>query len=485
MTEAKAPGIIRRIADGLANVMTGQGTSVDKSTHRHWSERMMDEHSVDVAYRGSWLMRRVVDIPAADAVRAGRDWQASTDQIELIEAEEKRLRVRAVLREGLIYGRLGGGLIVMGVNAGTPEDPLPETLPKQSLRYMKAYSRYRVELGPLISDPLDDDFGEPEWFKVAVDQKRPDIKVQVHRSRCLVFKGSFAGHIRNDGFGYAAHPFWGESIVSIVDDAVADSISVNREIAGLIEEAKIDVFGIPELLNMMGDPVREAQVARRLQLAQAGKSNHRAIVKDSLETFEQRQLNTAGFADLIARFLSIVSAASGIPATRLLGKSPDGQNATGESDQQNYDQMVNDIQEDDLRPAFDILDKALLPSALGSTPPDIYWMFAPTHVLTEQQAAEVESKEATSIVALVGLGIIPDEAMAQTVANRLVESGRWPGLEAALAKIGKEWWKLAPEPKIDPITGEPVIEPTPPAPGAPPVAPDKPPSAPPGNSGAS
>ena len=76
----------------------------------------------------------------------------------------------------------------------------------------------------------------------------------------------------------------------------------------------------------------------------------------------------------------MAAGASDIPATRLLGKSPDGMNATGAGDQTNYDQMIKDIQESDLRPALGMLDHALIPSALGTTPPEVYYEFAPLSV---------------------------------------------------------------------------------------------------------
>jgi len=120
-------------------------------------------------------------------------------------------------------------------------------------------------------------------------------------------------------------------------------------------------------------------------------------------------------------------------------------NATGEGDQSNYDQMVRDIQESDLRPALGTLDAALIPSALGSVPPEVYYEFAPLSVPNETQRAAIEKQEADTVTAIINAGLIPDEAMAQTVANRMIESGRWPGLEAALANIGEKWWEVMAE----------------------------------------
>jgi len=436
-------GVVAKLFDGLSNVMTGSGTSVDGSMYRRWQERQYGAYDVDVAYRSSWLMRKIIDVPAQDATREWRDWQAKADQIELLEAEEQRLRVRATIREGLIYGRLGGGIVIMGVNVGQPNLPLPDNLPKGCLRYLRAYSRQRVRLGPLISDPMDDAFGEPESFVLKTDKGQKEIPI--HRSRVLVFKGPFAGNITTTTSHGGSDPYWGGSVVAAVNDAVMNATSAQDEIAGLIEEAKIDVFGIPDLLTLVGDPESEKRVLRRLELANSGKSNHRAVIKDALETWEQRQITWTGMPEVINVFLAMAAGASDIPATRLLGKAPDGMNATGEGDQSNYDQMVRDIQESDLRPALGTLDAALIPSALGSVPPEVYYEFAPLSVPNETQRAAIEKQEADTVTAIINAGLIPDEAMAQTVANRMIESGRWPGLEAALANIGEKWWEVMAE----------------------------------------
>jgi hypothetical protein len=47
-----------------------------------------------------------------------------------------------------------------------------------------------------------------------------------------------------------------------------------------------------------------------------------------------------------------------IPVTRLLGTSAKGLNATGEGDNDNYDEMVSARQETDLRPNLERLDAA-------------------------------------------------------------------------------------------------------------------------------
>ena len=54
----------------------------------------------------------------------------------------------------------------------------------------------------------------------------------------------------------------------------------------------------------------------------------------------KKAINLNGVKDLIWEYLKVVAASVGIPATRFLSTSPDGMNATGESDLNNYIDLI-------------------------------------------------------------------------------------------------------------------------------------------------
>jgi hypothetical protein len=84
-----------------------------------------------------------------------------------------------------------------------------------------------------------------------------------------------------------------------------------------------------------------------------------------------------------------------------------------------------------LAPALDQVDELLIRSAVGSKPSDVYSLFAPLSALDEKEAAEVESKNATTIKTYADTGIMPDTALAKIAKNKIIEGGNWPGSEAA------------------------------------------------------
>ncbi|WP_439538694.1 anti-CBASS protein Acb1 family protein [Sphingomonas sp.] len=410
------------MADGLANVLTGRGTSVDRGAHNFWHHRTLTPVEIEQGYRTSWLIRKIVDVPAEDMTRAGRDWDADDADIAKIESEEKRLKLWAAIRTALIYARLGGGALFINYADRRPDLPLPPNVRPGGVESIVPLYRTQISLGQPIDDLLDPAYGEPSEFRV-----NTPARPLVHSSRLIVFKGKTVPAIYN-----ASHEdrFWGDSVVQSVNEAVQNATTATAGFASLIDEAKLDVYRMYQLAEQLLAGNDEA-VMQRVTLTNAGKSTHRAIVLDKEDEWDHRQVTWAGIPDVIKTFMAVVAGAADIPATRLLGKSPDGMNATGEGDEAAYFQSIGSKQEMDLRPALDKLDAVVLPSA-GVATPDLSWSFSPLKVLSEVQQSEIEKREAETVQIYANAGLIPESALAKSVQNRLIESQRFPGLKQAI-----------------------------------------------------
>src|SRR5690349_18288364 len=131
-------GALAFLTDRLANVMSGRGTSVDRRTGNQWLFTPVTPQQAEAAYRTSWLVRKIVDIPALDMTREWRDWQAEGSAIEAIEREEKRLELKAKCKRALTLARLyGGGAILLGTNDSNPMEPLnADRVQKGGLTYL-------------------------------------------------------------------------------------------------------------------------------------------------------------------------------------------------------------------------------------------------------------------------------------------------------------------------------------------------------------
>ncbi|GLT02957.1 hypothetical protein GCM10007897_43880 [Sphingobium jiangsuense] len=383
----------------------------------------MRPEQIEAAYRSSWLIRKIVDVPAEDMTRAGRDWTATKEEITKIEAEEKRLKFWHAVRTALTFGRLGGGALFINLADFAPDRPLPNKIVPGMIESLVPLYRTQIALGQMDDDLLSPTFGEPTVFRV-----NTHAQPIIHPSRLVIFKGQMVPGLYSTSW---EDRFWGgDSVVQVVDEAVKDATTATGGFAALIDEAKVDVLTMPGMYEMLARPGGQEQFMAALQAAATGKSIHRMLALGEGETWETRQINWAGMPEVIKTYLSIVAGAADIPATRLLGKSPDGQNSTGESDLANYFQGISAKQEADLRPALEKLDAVMLQSA--GVPADLVWSFSPAQAMDEARQADIEAKEATTVATLANTGLIQETALAKAVQNRLIESQRWPGLEDAL-----------------------------------------------------
>ena len=64
----------RAVGDSLTNLVSRMGTDRDKASHSVYSGPILDDAQIAAAYRGAWLPRKIVDIPALDSCRKWRNW---------------------------------------------------------------------------------------------------------------------------------------------------------------------------------------------------------------------------------------------------------------------------------------------------------------------------------------------------------------------------------------------------------------------------
>jgi hypothetical protein len=137
--------VARRFGDSLTNLVSRMGTDRDKAAHTSYGYVVQSDEQILAAYRGAWLPRKIVDIPALDSCRKWRNWQGDQSQIELIEAEENRLNLRGKVLEARIKARLlGGSGILIGTGEANLAEPLQiDRIGRGGVRYLTVFSRKR------------------------------------------------------------------------------------------------------------------------------------------------------------------------------------------------------------------------------------------------------------------------------------------------------------------------------------------------------
>ena len=424
---------IVQIRDRLTNLVAQLGTQRDKAAHSVYSLPFIDDEQLSNAYRGAWMPRKIVDIPALDACRKWRAWQADNDQIEAIEAEENRLNLRrnliALLKRARLYG---GAALYIGTRDLDPSQPLNvQRIGKGGLQHLTLMTRRQLHPGDRDDDPMSPNFGKPQWYEV---RGAKSATVRIDPSRLVIMTGGELpdADMERGTFG------WGDSVLMPVFDAVRNADSTMGNIASLIFEAKIDVFRIPNFMDCVGDAGYRSKLLERFSLAATAKGINGALLLDKEEEYDSKSPSFATLPELIDRFLQAVSGASDIPATRLLGQSPAGLSSTGESDTRNYYDRIQSMQELEVQPAMAILDECLIRSALGTRPPEVHYIWRPLWQSTAKEQADIGKTTADTIKTLSDTRLFPDEALSKAATNMLVENSVMPGLEAAIAEFDEE-----------------------------------------------
>lgn len=123
-----------------------------------------------------------------------------------------------------------------------------------------------------------------------------------------------------------------------------------------------------------------------------------------------------------------ISGAAEIPVTKLFGRSPSGLNATGESDLQNYYDMIAEKQEAVLRP---ILNKVLPPfiiSTIGSLPEDFDFDFDPVAEPSDKERADLAKCGTDNVVAAYNAGLISQRTALQELKQQSERTGVWTNI---------------------------------------------------------
>lgn len=423
-----------KIVDSLKNFIANLGTDRDKASGARYYDKCVDDDELMNAYRFNWLPRKIVDIPALDAVRKWRNWQADKDQISLIEAEEKRLGLKGKVREAMQKARLYGGAGIY-ISVSGDRDPLlplsPDAVKKGGIDFLTVIPRRVLTAVDIETDPASKQYGKPRLYRISSKLGQVDIDP----SRIVAFIGNpHPDAEQQTGPNYG----WGDSVLAAALDACTNADATLANIVSLIYEAKVDVLGIPNLGEIMADSESRAALVERVRLAALLKGNNGMLIRDAEETHDTKSFAFSNLDNIGNLMLQVASGAADIPTTRLLGMSPGGLNSSGEADLRNYYDRVQSTQELDVTPAMAILDECLIRSALGSRPPEVHYVWASLWQTTDKERADIGKVVADTIKVLADTRLFSEDALSAAAENTITEWGVMPGLEAAIEEFGNE-----------------------------------------------
>lgn len=432
---APAPQLRRaRALDAFTNVLArlGAGTpNLLEGTEYSLQRLSRDFNQLNALYRESWIISRIIDVIPSDMLK---NWITITSGIDpdvekKLSISLRRTQLIDKLKRGMQWGRLyGGALGVMlvkhqGYNLSQPLR-LDWIMPGDFAGLL-IFDRWNGvnPSNELIEDISDPDYGYPKYYTVTDPAGGGSVKI--HHSRVIRFTGNTLPFWEE-----IAEMQWGASVVESVFDELKKRDNVSWNIAQLTFMANIRVLKMQDLGQLLAatDSESQAELLRTLEAQNMLLNNMGMQVMDAADGLETHQYTFGGLADCYQQFIMDISGAAEIPVTKLFGRSPSGLNATGESDLQNYYDMIAEKQEAVLRP---ILNKVLPPfiiSTIGSLPKDFDFDFDPVAEPSDKERADLAKCGTDNVVAAYNAGLISQRTALKELKQQSERTGVWTNI---------------------------------------------------------
>ena len=355
-------------------------------------------------YTGNGIFQTAIQLPIQDAIGKGIIIESS--ELDNTDIEE----IYALWEEKDIWGRVldymtwvrlfGGGGLLINTNQD-PEKPL--NINKLHNKPFDLYDldRWQLDTGIQLFDELETSRFYSEQDKILLYGE------QIHKSRFMLSRGKRAPHyIRQQLRGWGMSE--GERMIRALN-ATAKAQDASFE---LIDEAKIDVYKIDGLANKLLTAGGTNKITQRIQAANMIKNYVNALVLDSKEEFEQKMVNFAGLAEVMNQNRIETASAVRMPMTKLYGLSSNGFN-TGESDLENYNQMVEFSVRTPLRPTLRQLIEISCAHLFGYVP-SFNFTYPPLREQTPEVEQNVKTQETNRILSFYDRGLMDSKEVMES-----------------------------------------------------------------------
>ena len=413
------------LKDSLENLVAELGTNQDKRSHSTFvnSKRLSadgNQVELNALYRTDWLAGKVVDIIPDDMTR---EWRYFSGDIEpetvgaLVE-EEERLGLSDAFNQAHKWARLyGTAFIVMNIDDGQPVDqPLKiNNIKKGGLKHIKVVDRHRIDRADLqpIENPLDPNYGMPSHYRFV------NTNVKIHHSRVIRFdavKLPFDEFKRNN--------YMSDSVLDRLYEALTNFNTIAAGSASMVYESNVDVMQVKNLMGYLQTAEGTALIQKRFTLASMLKSFNNMLVLDIDEKYDKKSNSFASLPDLLNAHALFLAGASDVPATRLLGSSASGLNATGEGDMKNYYDTIRSKQSKDYKPKLDFFDIIMAKSLGIADDADLDYKFNSLFQMTPKEQADTDFIIAQRDQIYLDKGVVPE----YTIAKELKQNSTYTNL---------------------------------------------------------
>lgn len=353
------------------------------------SGMLIPDYDLAEKYQYNGLFSKIIDRPAEEALKHGIEYNISDQTLaDFLDDALDRLDWEEKATTAIRWARLfGGAVIVMLLDDGRGLEEPVNWQDIRSVEELRVYERAIVQ-----PDPNCYLTGKAEYFDISSTYGG---FFRVHRSRCLVFKnGSLSEYAAPQQYFY-----WGLPEYVRIRRDLSIALHTHQSAANMIDKSVQPVYKQRGLQSTLAGPDGDDQVLKRLQVLDAsrGMLNSVAVDMDG-EDYSFQTFQLSGASEILESTYSLLSAVTCIPQTILFGRSPSGENATGESDLENYYNFVEGIQKRMLKKNIRTLLKAVVQAGVYdrsiAESQTIKPTFKPLWSLSEAEQATVELSKA-------------------------------------------------------------------------------------------
>ena len=391
----------KTVMDAWRNIITGLGTTKDKSSYAEISVwKSLGESVQDSLYTMDEAAKKCAVLIPNEAIREGISWNMDETErheevMKYLDNEFDRLDVFEQLKSAWIQANVHGGscvLMVVDDGARSLASPLkPEKV--KSLKSLRVFNRYELEIWPteIITDFGSEYYGQPKYYYYNVNMgDGKDTQIKIHHTRLLRFDGAELPRKL-----FIQNGYWHDSIYTGLYTAIKNYGTVHDSLSTMVYDFQTPLYKIEGLSQALSEDDNET-IVKRVQIANLTKSTSRALVLDKEDEFENTSVQVSGLSELVELTIQRLVVGMRVPKTIFLGVSPSGLSGTGYSEMVSFFDNVKAQQQTKLKkPIEKITELIFAQSDAEPEPEGLTFIFNPLFQLdreTEQKARFLQSQ---------------------------------------------------------------------------------------------
>jgi phage-related protein (TIGR01555 family) len=366
-----------------------------------------------------WLIDKACSMPGRDAIRNGYDIVSidgddlDPQALKLLRRYDRQMRLTWNLEQFIRMGRIFGvRLAFFRVDSTDPD------------YYEKPFNLDGVTPGSYKGIVQVD----PYWCAPQLDGNaaaRPDTMHffepaywlingrRYHRSHLVIYRHKDPPDLLKPKYLYGGIP-----VPQMVMERVYAAERIANEAPELAMSKRTNVW----LTDLSQFTARGDEAIERLNWWVRTRNNYGVKIGDKEgDEFQQFDTTLADLDAVIMNGYQLVAAAANVPATKLLGTTPKGFNATGEYEEANYHEELESIQAHDLMPLIErhhaLVMRAWVIPKLGGQATETTVTWRPLDTPTAKELADTNLVKAQTGAALIASGAIASEDERRRIAT--------------------------------------------------------------------